>query len=236
MKVENLNPSVWARTWLVTDADTGLCALVDPVYDYMESYDEELAKRGLNLRYVIATHTHADHITACFEFAKRDSVDYVMWHDTASLGVTKYVYDEEKIMLGKTPISFHFAPGHTSDSMIVQVPGSIMTGDFLFTGKGGVGRDDLPSGRYKVHWDALQVLKRFDGEDMVLTGHDPPECEMQTLGWNRENNPVLLMKSYGEYKQWQDEVNAGLGAVSKIKVAVPANIFAEIPENIPWLD
>ena len=104
MKVENLNPSVWARTWLVTDADTGLCALVDPVYDYMESYDEELAKRGLNLRYVIATHTHADHITACFEFAKRDSVDYVMWHDTASLGVTKYVYDEEKIKLGKTPI------------------------------------------------------------------------------------------------------------------------------------
>ena len=44
------------------------------------------------------------------------------------------------------------------------------------------------------------------------------------------------MKSYDEYKQWQDEVNAGLGAVSKIKVAVPANIFAEIPEHIPWLD
>ena len=40
MKVENLNPSVWARTWLVADADTGLCALVDPVYDYMESYDD----------------------------------------------------------------------------------------------------------------------------------------------------------------------------------------------------
>ena len=28
----------------------------------------------------------------------------------------------------------------------------------------------------------------------------------------------------------------GWGAVSKIKVAVPANIFAEIPEHIPWLD
>ena len=30
---------------------------VDPVYDYIESYDNELAKRGINLRYVIAT-TH----------------------------------------------------------------------------------------------------------------------------------------------------------------------------------
>ena len=59
---------------------------------------------------------------------------------------------------------------------------------------------------------------------------------MKTLSWNKENNPVLSMQSYEEYKQWQDEVNAGLGSVSKIKVAVPANIFAEIPEHIPWLD
>lgn len=213
-----------------------MVALVDPVYDYMAEYDQILLQRGFILRYAIATHTHADHITACFEYAKRESVDYVMWNDTSSLGVTKYVYDEEKIMLGKTPISFHFAPGHTSDSMIVQVPGNIMTGDFLFTGKGGVGRDDLPSGRYKVHWEALSVLDRFQGTDLVLTGHDPPECEMQTLGWNRKNNPVLKMETFEEYKKWQDQVNAGLGAVSKIKVAVPANIFAEIPEDIPWLN
>lgn len=236
MKVENLNSGIWARTWLVVDEATKMVALIDPVYDHMADYDEILLQRGLTLRYAIATHTHADHITACFEYAKKESVDYVMWNDTSSLGVTKYVYDEEKIMLGKTPISFHFAPGHTSDSMIVQVPGNIMTGDFLFTGKGGVGRDDLPSGRYKVHWDALSVLDRFQGTDMVLTGHDPPECEMQTLGWNRKNNPVLKMETFEEYKKWQDEVNAGLGAVSKIKVAVPANIFAEIPEDIPWLN
>lgn len=236
MKVENLNSGIWARTWLVVDEATKMVALVDPVYDYMAEYDQILLQRGFILRYAIATHTHADHITACFEYAKRESVDYVMWNDTSSLGVTKYVYDEEKIMLGKTPISFHFAPGHTSDSMIVQVPGNIMTGDFLFTGKGGVGRDDLPSGRYKVHWEALSVLDRFQGTDLVLTGHDPPECEMQTLGWNRKNNPVLKMETFEEYKKWQDQVNAGLGAVSKIKVAVPANIFAEIPEDIPWLN
>lgn len=236
MKVENLNSGIWARTWLVVDEATKMVALIDPVYDYMANYDQILLQRGLTLRYAIATHTHADHITACFEYAKRESVDYVMWNDTSSLGVTKYVYDEEKIMLGKTPISFHFAPGHTSDSMIVQVPGNIMTGDFLFTGKGGVGRDDLPSGRYKVHWDALSVLDRFQGTDMVLTGHDPPECKMQTLVWNRMNNPVLKMETFEEYKKWQDDVNAGLGAVSKIKVAVPANIFAEIPEDIPWLN
>ena len=44
------------------------------------------------------------------------------------------------------------------------------------------------------------------------------------------------MNSYDEYEAWQIEVSAGLGAVSKIKTAVPANLFAEIPEHIPWLD
>ena len=60
-------------------------------------------------------------------------------------------------MLGSIPIQFHAAPGHTNDSMIVHVPGYMMTGDFLFNGEGGVGRDDLPSGRVHVHWDALEV-------------------------------------------------------------------------------
>ena len=47
-------------------------------------------------------------------------------------------------MLGSIPIQFHAAPGHTNDSMIVHVPGYMMTGDFLFNGAGGVGRDDHP--------------------------------------------------------------------------------------------
>jgi hypothetical protein len=59
---------------------------------------------------------------------------------------------------------------------------------------------------------------------------------MQTLSWNRENNFVLNMNSFEEYKQWQDENNIKLGSVSKIKTAVPANLFSEIPDVIPWLN
>jgi len=44
------------------------------------------------------------------------------------------------------------------------------------------------------------------------------------------------MNSFEEYKQWQDENNIKLGSVSKIKTAVPANLFSEIPDVIPWLN
>ena len=236
MRFEQLNDGVWAMTYLLVDEATMEAALVDPVYDYIDSYIEKLQQENLTLRYAIATHTHADHITACFNLRDETGCEYVMWHDTASLGVSKYVNDLEQLMLGNSSITFHFAPGHTSDSMLVQFGNYLMTGDFLFTGDGGVGRDDLPSGRMKVHWNSLKVLDRFEGDLLVCTGHDPPGTEMQTLSWNRENNFVLNMNSFEEYKQWQDENNIKLGAVSKIKTAVPANLFSEIPDVIPWLN
>ena len=102
--------------------------------------------------------------------------------------------------------------------------------------KGGAGRDDLPSGRVKSHWDSLQSLKNLSGELLVCTGHEAPGVEMQTLYWNRENNPVLRMNNYAEYETWQSETTAQLGYVSKIKVALPANLFGEIPDEIPWLN
>ena len=140
-----------------------------------------------------------------------------------------------KIKLGEHEISFHHVPGHTSDSLIVEFAGHIFTGDILFTGSGGVGRDDLPSGRIYEHWNSLAVLKRFSVDVLVCNGHEPPGTDMQTLAWNRDNNPVLAMTSHDEYHQWQVTTSAGLGSVSKIKTALPANIFAEVPENVPWL-
>ena len=236
MRFEQLNEGVWAMTYLIVDDETSEAALVDPVYDFLQTYIDLLDQQGLQLRYAIATHTHADHITACFSLQEHYACEYVMFENTASLGVTMLVDDEEKIMLGGIPIQFHASPGHTNDSMIVHVPGFMMTGDFLFNGEGGVGRDDLPSGRTKVHWDALSVLDRFEGHTIVCSGHDPPGTEMKSLDWNKANNPVLKMNSFEDFSQWQAATAAKLGGVSKIKTAIPANLFGEVPEHIPWLE
>ena len=59
---------------------------------------------------------------------------------------------------------------------------------------------------------------------------------MMPLEWNREHNPILKMADFEAFKQWQDATAEKLGAVSKIKVAVPANLFAEVPDVIPWMN
>jgi len=58
---------------------------------------------------------------------------------------------------------------------------------------------------------------------------------MKTLEWNRVHNPILNMKSFDEFKDWQLDTIEKLGSVSKIKTALPANLFGEVPDHIPWL-
>lgn len=236
MRVEQLNEGIWAMTYLVECESSAKATLIDPVWDNMSDYLSVIEEKGLTLEYAMATHTHADHITGCFKLAEMFGCEYVMWHDTPSLGVSIYVDEESTISMGDVEFHFHHSPGHTGDSMIIECQGYMFTGDFLFTGNGGVGRDDLPSGRAHLHWQALDVLERFSDDTLVCTGHDPPNTEMQTMGWNRENNPILKMETYEEYARWQETTSAELGYVSKIKTALPANIFAEIPDEIPWLN
>ena len=235
MRVEQLNSEGWAKTYLLIDDSSDDVIIIDPVYDFSEHYLQMMEQNGWNLIMSIATHTHADHITACFSLKEKTECEYVMWESTASLGVSRYVNESSKINFSNHEMRFHHVPGHTQDSMLVEIGNYVFTGDFLFTGEGGVGRDDLPSGRMEDHWNSLSVLSKLSGELIVCTGHEPPGTEMQTLDWNRKNNPILNMKSSEEYFHWQIESAKQLGYVSKIKVALPANIFGEIPEEIPWL-
>ena len=236
MRVEQLNDEGWAKTYLLIDENSSDVCLIDPVYDFNQRYLDMIDSQGLTLKMTISTHTHADHITGCFSLKEKTGCEYVMWKTTACLGVSRYVDEKSSLEFANHPFSFHHVPGHTADSMIIELGGHIFTGDFLFTGEGGVGRDDLPSGRMKDHWESLSILSKFSGDVIVHTGHEPPGTKMQTLQWNRDNNPILKMESWEQYRDWQEQSVQQLGSVSKIKVALPANIFGEIPEVIPWLE
>ena len=233
MQVEDIRPSGWACTYLVSDGKNAV--LIDPVWDHIDHYHSILESRELNLVACMATHTHADPITACFSLSSLHNIPYVMWEDTASLGVSQYVGESSKLTYAGVEFRFHHVPGHSQDSMVIEIDGHIFTGDFLFNGEAGVGRDDLPSGRIEQHWSSLEVLSRFSDDVLVCSGHEPPNTELRTLGWNRKNNPILGFQSIEDFVDWQNQSTEKLGSVSKIKIALPANIFAEIPANIPWL-
>lgn len=127
-------------------------AVVDPLASVgVEAYLMEAADRGLEIKYVIDTHTHADHISCGRELAEMTGSPYMLSEAAGML--VKYDFtplkDGDSVRVGNVELRVIFTPGHTPDSVCLlgtdhsrsDDPWFLLTGDTLFVGD--VGRPDL---------------------------------------------------------------------------------------------
>ena len=224
-----LNAEGWARTYVVADPKNGEAILIDPVHGN-ENHDVEwLEHHGLSCTMLVNTHTHADHITSSFVLAESLGVDYVMHEATSVPKANRLVSDGDLLSAGDVSLRVMHTPGHTLDSMTLVGHGLLITGDFLFGGPGGVGRDDLPGGDLGAHWNSISHLKDLDPSLLVLSGHEPPGAPIWTLGETLQMSAPLRCSTFDEYEAWQRDEWVRLGKVSKIDTALPANLSCELP-------
>ena len=231
MLFEQINDQGWARAYLIVDEDAALAVLVDPVLEFMQRDEDFLKCKGWRLACVMNTHTHADHVSAAVHLARKYCCPYLMHRSTGVPCADLLVSDLDERSFGSLSFKFHHTPGHTSDAMCIEINGKLMTGDFLFNGESGGGRDDLPTGNLEDHWNSLEVLNRFSDAIVICPGHDPPGVPELTLGENRNLNPLLTSASFEEYENWQRASWERLGEVSRMKYALPANLACVLPEN-----
>jgi glyoxylase-like metal-dependent hydrolase (beta-lactamase superfamily II)/rhodanese-related sulfurtransferase len=195
MQVEELNDTN-CKTYLLVVGD--VAALVDPVRERLETYRASLCSRGLSLRMVLETHTHADHLMLGRGALTALGAPVAMHHASPSPLVTRHVGNGEIIDLGGEPIEVFHTPGHTPDSVCYRVPGAILTGDTLFVG--GSGRTDFPGGDAGAQYDAV-AHRLFDLPDdtVVWPGHDYKGMKSSTIGRERATNPRFVGRSRQEY-------------------------------------
>jgi glyoxylase-like metal-dependent hydrolase (beta-lactamase superfamily II) len=129
----------------------GEAAVVDPRRD-VEEYLREAEAAGLNIRYVIETHLHADFVSGHREIAERTGAEVVFGEKARARVSHRAVRDGDEVRVGRVVLRFLETPGHTPESLSVLVidteaspePVMVLTGDTLFIGD--VGRPDLASG------------------------------------------------------------------------------------------
>jgi glyoxylase-like metal-dependent hydrolase (beta-lactamase superfamily II)/rhodanese-related sulfurtransferase len=190
------------RTHLVASEKAGEAILVDPLLEDVDSALAKLGARGLTLRWVIDTHTHADHLSAGAALVRRADVGYLMHADAPTKQATRRVAHGESLGLGELTLNFLHVPGHTRDSLMIALPGVLLTGDFLFLGQDGAGRLDLPGGDVNAHHDSLRALDAFGDAVEVRPGHDYRGRAVSTMKDERAANPVLRARSRDEYLRW----------------------------------
>src|SRR5262245_11034398 len=90
----------------------GEAAVVDPQRD-VDEYITEAKANGLEIKYVIETHLHADFVSGHHELAERTGAKIVFGEKANTAFAHRVVHDGEEIALGKVTLRCMETPGHT---------------------------------------------------------------------------------------------------------------------------
>ncbi|MDU1042386.1 MAG: MBL fold metallo-hydrolase [Clostridiales bacterium] len=193
------------NTYLVTNDETKEAFIVDPSF-YVEKIEEMINKNGADLKAILITHGHFDHIISAPDLRdKYGSVIYASSGEKELLGseelnlscqkaqlcmtieADRYLEDGDILHLAGVEIKAISTPGHTVGGMCFYIPEEkiIFSGDTLFAGSHG--RTDFPSGN---HIDMIESINKklftLPEDTVVYCGHGG----LTTIGLEKTRNPI----------------------------------------------
>ncbi|MBQ7595878.1 MAG: MBL fold metallo-hydrolase [Clostridia bacterium] len=205
MKIQSAEVGmIGTNFYVVTDEKTGVSFAVDTGADYSEL--ENLLK-GKNIKYILLTHGHYDHILGTAQAKKHTGAEVVigckdaecLYNETLSRAGLHFpgtqetlkaditVKDGDELRVGSIRIKVLETPGHTRGSVCFILPEQrvIFSGDTLFYQS--IGRTDFPGSSYSDMENSLFKLRTLDGDYKVYPGHGMPT----TLDFERKYNPFM---------------------------------------------
>ncbi len=232
MIFEQLNPGA-CRTYLIGDEQTHQAILVDPVLEHVPEYLSLLSERKLTLTHAIDTHTHADHISGAAALKDQVGCEYVMHANAPARCVTFHLTDGFECQLGNHPVKVLATPGHTQDSIALVFEDRVLTGDVLFLGDAGAGRDDLPGGDAGAHWESLQKILSLPDHLVVYPAHEYRERQPSSLKELKLINPLLKLASKQAYMDYLEGLQ--LGPADWMKDVLKANYACARDPKAAWI-
>jgi glyoxylase-like metal-dependent hydrolase (beta-lactamase superfamily II) len=214
-------PTGGCQSYLLGCAGSCTAVLIDPALSQVERYVGLLAREGLTLRYVVDTHTHADHFSAARSIKEKIGVPAVMHRDSPAPYADLRLDDGDMLIAGEIRIEALHTPGHTSDSMCLRLEDRIFTGDTLLIG--ATGRTDLPTGDPEALYDSLfNRLLKLDPALQVFPAHDYKGRRSSTIGAEIADNPRLQKRDRAEFVEMMRCLN--LSAPDHMTAALRANM------------
>ena len=194
------------RSYLIGCEETCAAALIDPELSQIDRYVALAARHGLRIRYLIDTHTHADHFSANQQLARQLDVPVVMHRSSPAPFVDLHLQGGELLIVGRLRLQALHTPGHTRDSMCLRVEERVFTGDTLLIG--GTGRTDLPSGDAAALHDSLfEGVLRLDPALKIFPAHDYKGRSHSTIGQELAENPRLQRRDRSAFVEMMQSLN-----------------------------
>lgn len=195
--------------------------VIDPELSQIDRYRGLLAQQGLSLRYIVDTHTHADHFSASKELHRLTGAPVVMNRLSPAPYADLRLDDGDMLIVGELRIKALHTPGHTRDSMCLVMADRVFTGDTLLIG--GTGRSDLPTGDPHALFESLfERLLKLPAELLVYPAHDYKGRSHSTIGAEIAENPRLQKTERGAFVEMMQNLN--LSAPTHLTEALRTNM------------
>jgi glyoxylase-like metal-dependent hydrolase (beta-lactamase superfamily II) len=199
MTIHKIYPEGFASNCYLLTADGKTAVAIDPAQPRIL---REAEARGLQVKFVLLTHGHFDHIGGCAALQSagakigcsetekplalgKDNLGEAHGAPVPAFSVDFTVRGGEELRLCGIDFRVIATPGHTAGSVCYLAEGALFTGDTLFAGS--VGRTDLPTGSGGALVQSVKALYATAGDYSVYAGHGADT----TLEYERKNNGYI---------------------------------------------
>lgn len=239
-------------SYIVHDPKTKEAAIIDPVLDFSarngrtstSSADLLLTasrEQGLDLRYLLETHAHADHLSAAHYLQTQTGAPIVIGaritevqtifgdlfeaDDVARDGSAfdRLVHEGDDLPLGELDLHIIDTPGHTPACVTYLIGDAAFVGDTVFMPDYGTARADFPGGDAVTLYRSIRKILDLPASTRVFTGHDYPPVSRTKPAWEA---------SVAEHRRDNVHVRDGVGEAEFVAMRQARDATLEAPQLI----
>lgn len=200
-------------TYLLHEPNGSACAVIDSVLDFdyasgrtdTRSADAVIAyirTEGLDLKWVLETHVHADHLSAApyiqealgGQIGIGDQITVVqetfgkVFNEGTRFArdgsqFDRLFHDGDRLMIGQMRVDVMHTPGHTPACLTYVGGDAAFVGDTLFMPDFGTARCDFPGGSAAVMFDSVQRILTLPDATRIFVGHDYKAPGREVFAW-----------------------------------------------------
>ncbi len=172
----------------------------------IDEYSDFIVKNGLDMKFLIITHGHCDHIDGLEDFLQKFQVPFYLnekdlpmlinplKNGSMSLGGSVisikqppiFCKDGDEISFGQHQVQILETPGHTLGSVSVKIGEWLFVGDLIFYHL--VGRTDFPFSDFEQLQKSIkEKIFTLDSQTIIYPGHG----KETSVGEEIKNNPFV---------------------------------------------
>ena len=220
MKIEIIKCLKDNFSYLIIDEQNNSACVIDP--SEASPIIDHVKKFKLNLKFILNTHHHFDHIGGNKELKKKYNLKVIGFEKDKEripeIDIT--LKDKEIWKSNKFETKIYHIPGHTSGHICYHFfnQNILFTGDTLFS----LGCGRIFEGTYEQMFSSLQLIKSFPENTKIYCGHEYTLKNAEFCIKHDKDNSALIEK----IKSIKKKLNNGFPTIpTTIKEELDCNIF-----------